>query len=291
MKEEFTGIFSALITPFKDDAIDYQALELILNKQVAAKVSGVIVCGTTGESATLSMDEKLSLIDFVVKKVHHKIKVIAGTGCNDTKKSIKLSLEAQKLGVDALMVVTPYYNRPSQEGLYAHYQAINNHVDIPIFLYSVLKRTGIDFTEDTIVRLGALKNIVGIKDCTSDFTRILRLRQRITKEFYQLCGDDANILSYSANGGVGCISVASNIIPEKMVELFALIHTQQYKMAQLLQQKLLNFYDAIFCETNPVGVKYAASLLGMCKSDVRLPLVNLSAASAEIVKNALKNLS
>jgi 4-hydroxy-tetrahydrodipicolinate synthase len=251
---EFTGIFTALITPFKDDVIDYEALKLMLNRQIAAKVAGVVVCGTTAESATLSEDEKLKLIDFVVNTVGNKIKVIAGTGSNDTKKSVELSIKAQALGVDALIVVTPYYNRPSQEGLYQHYKVINDNINIPILLYSVLKRTGIDFSEDTIIRLAELKNIAGIKDCTSDVTRILRLGKNIDKEFYQLCGDDANMLAYCANGGVGCVSVASNIIPEQMVELFALIHNEQYKMAQKLQQKLLPLYEAIFCETNPVAV-------------------------------------
>jgi 4-hydroxy-tetrahydrodipicolinate synthase len=288
---KFTGIFTALITPFKNNAIDYMALEKMIMLQIQANVAGLVVCGTTAETSTLSFREQTELIEFVVKIVKNKIKIIAGICSNNTFETIEMVKKIEILKVDALILVTPYYIRPMQEGLYQHYLTVSNATSLPIFLYSVPKRTGIDFTDNTVVRLAALDNIIGIKDCTSDFLRPLRLQQQISKEFYQLCGDDASILHYcAASGGMGCVSVASNIIPKEMVELFDCIQNTQIAKARALQQKLLPLYDAIFVETNPIGVKYAAYLLGYCSYEVRLPLVAPSPQSCELLKMTLKNL-
>jgi 4-hydroxy-tetrahydrodipicolinate synthase len=287
MTFKYTGIFTALITPFKNDEVDEISFINMIKMQTKAMVEGVVVAGTTGESATLNIDEKMRLITLAKDACEQKIKIIAGTGSNNTKEAIFQSKQAQKSGADGLIIVTPYYNRPSQEGLYQHYKAINDEVDIPILLYTVPKRTGIDFSDDTIIRLSKLKNIIAIKDAGDDLVRPTRLANKVENDFCFLTGDDVNFIAYSANGGVGCVSVASNLVPEQLVTLSKHIADNKINQALELQNKLLPLYEVMFCETNPTPVKYAASLLNLCYPEVRLPLVMPEDKSRKKIKQTL----
>lgn len=284
---KYKGIFTALITPFKNNHIDQEAFIKTMQMQIEAKVNGVVIAGTTGESPTLEPAEKMKLISLAKNLSQGKIKIIVGTGSNNTKKAISQSKEAQKLGADGLIIVTPYYNRPSQEGLYQHYQKINDEVDIPILLYTVPKRTGIDFDDDTIIQLSNLRNIVAIKDATEDLSRPSRLSGRVAKDFHFLAGDDTNFFAYSLSGGVGCVSVASNIIPRQLVTLYQYISSNQRDQALEIQNKLTPLFNALYCETNPTPIKYAASLLNLCYPETRLPLTIPKVESQKIIKEAL----
>jgi 4-hydroxy-tetrahydrodipicolinate synthase len=288
MTFKYTGIYTALITPFKNGEIDRDAFARLIDMQLSAKVTGIITTGSTGEAATLSFDEKMSLISLAKESAGGRIQIIAGTGGNNTKEVILQSKKAQELGADGLIIVTPYYNRPSQEGLYQHYKAINDAVDIPIMLYTVPKRTGIDFSDDTIIRLSKLNNIKSLKDSSDDFKRPIRLADKVGEDFCFLTGDDENFVTYSANGGVGCVSVASNIMPDKIVALSEYITSGKMTEALKMQDDLRSFYELLFCETNPTPIKYAASLLNLCYPEVRLPLVVPEEESKNKIKAALK---
>jgi 4-hydroxy-tetrahydrodipicolinate synthase len=285
----FQGAITALITPFtKDNTIDEQAFVNLIENQIAGGITGIVPCGTTGESPNLTVDEYSRLIELAVNTANGRIPVIAGAGSNSTDKAIKFAKIAEGRGADAVMVVVPYYNKPTQEGLYQHFKAVHDAISIPLVLYNIPGRTSVNMTDDTIVRLAELDNVVGIKDATGDMNRPLILRGRIGRDFCQLSGDDSTALSFNAQGGIGCISVAANIIPDLCANLQNLWEAGEYKGALELQTKLMPLYNVLFCETNPGPIKYAASLLGLCEPDVRLPLVEPSVESKKKIEDVVR---
>lgn len=285
------GIYTAIATPFDSlsGGIDFESLNKILDFQIKSKVSGVIVAGSTGEGGSLSLEEYEKLCTHAVKYVDNKIKVVAGCPSNDTKKCIELAKIAEKSKVNSSMCVVPFYNKPSQEGIFRHFKTIHDEVNISIILYSVKGRTVADFSDETMLRLADLERVVAIKDSSNDIERPLRIRDENTK-LNLLCGDDSVFLGYSAQGGCGLVSVASNIIPAEMVEIQNLIDKNDYLGALKVHQKYINLYNALFVESNPVPVKYALSLMGMIDPFVRLPLFDLSEESKKKVENVMRDL-
>ena len=286
------GIYTAIVTPFDktSEKIDFDALNKILDFQIKSKVSGVIVAGSTGEGGGLSIEEFEKLCSASSSYVDKKIKVVAGCPSNDTKKCVEMAKIAEKNNIDSLMCVVPFYNKPSQEGIFRHFKAIHDSVNIPIILYSVKGRTVVDFSDETILKLADLERVVAMKDSSNDIERPLRIRDK-NQKLNLLCGDDSLFLGYSAQGGSGLVSVASNIIPEEMVKIQNSIDANDYLGALNLHQKYINLYNALFIESNPVPVKYALSLMGICSSNVRLPLFDLSEESKRKLQRAMESSS
>lgn len=286
----FKGLFTALITPFEKGNIDRDAFVRLIEFQIKSGVDGIVVCGTTGESAVMSEQEYEQTIDLCVKTVNGRVPVIAGTGCNDTAKTIEKTKFAQKAGADAALIVTPYYNKPTQEGLFLHYQAVHDETTLPIILYNVPGRTGVNVGVDTVARLSGLPRIVGIKDATPDLMRPLRLKQAIQrKDFSVLSGEDASIVAFLAHGGDGCISVTANVAPAMCTTLHRAWERKDWSEIERLRDLLLPLHDAMFVETNPAPVKYAAAQLGFGDGSLRLPLCEVSEKSKEIVLSALQS--
>jgi 4-hydroxy-tetrahydrodipicolinate synthase len=284
----FYGSHVALITPFQQNgAVDWYALEKLVAWHIEQGTHGLVPCGTTGESATLTADEHNAVIEFCVKHAQGKVKIIAGTGSNSTIEAIEYTQFAEKVGADAALVITPYYNKPTQSGLYAHFKAIHDATTIPIILYDVPSRCSVRLEDETVVRLAALPRIIGIKDATGDLERPLRLTRALGADFLQLSGEDSTALAYNIQGGHGCISVSANIAPKLCADLQNAWVAGDIKEAQRLNALLLPLHKAMFIETSPAPAKYAASLLGFCAADVRLPLVGISDASETVVKQAL----
>lgn len=284
----FKGSFTALITPFQDGNIDEAAFQRFINWQIEEGVNGLVPCGTTGESATMTPDEQLRVIELCLKATAKRVPVIAGTGANDTKKTIQMSQEVEKLGVDALLVVTPYYNKPTPEGMFQHYKAVHDATNIPIILYNVPGRTSVNLDVDTIARLSELPRIAGIKDATPDMMRPLKIRQSVKKDFSILSGEDASVVAFLAHGGDGCISVTSNIAPKLCARLHKAWTKKEWGDIELLRDLLLPLHEAMFIETSPGPVKFAASLLGYGDGSVRLPLWEISGTSKEAVYSAMQ---
>ena len=284
----FKGSITALITPFRDGKVDEKAFQDLVAWQISEGTHAVVPCGTTGESPTLSHDEHHRVVELCVEAAKGKVPVIAGTGSNSTDEAIALTLHAKKAGADAALVVAPYYNKPTQEGLFRHYEAIATAVDIPIIVYNIPGRSVVDIGIETFQRLAALPNIVGVKDATGDLTRPLRARVALGPKFCQLSGDDAVAVAFNAQGGVGCISVTSNIAPKLCAQMQNAWAAGDLKACAALNEKLMPLHDALFCETSPAPVKYAASLLGKALPDVRLPLVPASPAARQKVEAAMK---
>lgn len=286
----FKGLFTALITPFEKGNIDRDAFVRLIEFQIKSGVDGIVVCGTTGESAVMSEQEYEQTIDLCVKTVNGRVPVIAGTGCNDTAKTIEKTKFAQKAGADAALIVTPYYNKPTQEGLFLHYQAVHDETTLPIILYNVPGRTGVNVGVDTVARLSGLPRIVGIKDATPDLMRPLRLKQAIQrKDFSVLSGEDASIVAFLAHGGDGCISVTANVAPAMCTTLHRAWERKDWSEIERLRDLLLPLHDAMFVETNPAPVKYAAAQLGFGDGSLRLPLCEVSEKSKEIILSALQS--
>ena len=285
----FSGIYTALITPFKDGKIDEDSLVKIIKNQIEAGVSGVVICGTTGESPTLSHEEHNYAIDLAIAACAGKIKVIAGTGSNSTREAIATTKHAEKAGADGALIVSPYYNKPSQEGMYQHFKEIHNSTNIPIILYDVPGRTIVQLSTELVVRLSKLERVIAIKDATGDLSLPAKINN-LTENLLQLTGDDATTLPFYSVGGDGCISVTSNIVPNLCVELYQEFKVGNIARAIEINNKLAELNDVLFIDSNPVPVKYAASLLNMCEGDLRLPLIELSDEKKEKVKNALHNL-
>lgn len=285
----FLGVITALITPFKEGKVDEEAFQNFVEWQIEMGVHGVIPCGTTGESPTLSHEEHNRVVALCVEVAKGKIPVIAGAGSNSTEEAIAMAQHAKVSGADAALVVVPYYNKPSQEGLYSHFKAIHDAVDIPIILYNVPGRSMVDITDDTIVRLAVLPRIVGIKDATGDLTRISTLRLLLEgRDFCQLSGDDPTALAFNAQGGQGCISVTANIAPEHCAALQNLWNEGKVKEALALHDRLMVLHNVMFCTSSPAPVKYAASLLDLCEADVRQPLLIPSHEQAVMIKDAVE---
>ncbi|MBL0319546.1 MAG: 4-hydroxy-tetrahydrodipicolinate synthase [Alphaproteobacteria bacterium] len=285
----FKGAITALITPFKNGKVDSESFQRHVDSQIKAGINGLVPCGTTGESPTLTHDEHNLVIELCINATNKRVPVIAGTGSNSTEEAVMMSLHAQKAGADAVLIATPYYNKPTQEGLYQHYKAIHDALDIPIIVYNIPGRSVIDLKDETLGRLAELPRIAGNKDATGDLARISSLRAVLGKRpFAYLSGEDGTALSFNAQGGVGCISVTSNILPAQCVALQDAWFAGDVKRALEIHDELTPIHQAMFCETSPAPVKYAASLLGICTDEIRLPLVMPSEASKERVRTVLK---
>jgi len=281
------GSIVALITPFDNGSLSEKDYVKLINYHLENGTNGIVPGGTTGESPTLSHNEHKKIIEIAVKECKGKIPVIAGTGSNSTKEAIELSQFAEKAGSDALLVVTPYYNKPTQEGLYQHYKKINDSVGIPIIIYNIPSRSVIDMEVDTMAKLFELKNIVGVKDATGDLNRVDKQLKAMGAEFIQLTGNDDNALEFNRRGGVGAIGVTANVAA-KLSSDFQKASQEDLKKASELDKLLQPLHSSLFIESNPSPVKYAASILGMCKSEVRLPLVEIRDETKIKVKEALK---
>jgi 4-hydroxy-tetrahydrodipicolinate synthase len=290
MTHTIHGSITALITPFKNGKLDDAAYQNLIEWQIKEGTQGLVPCGTTGESPTLSDDEHLRVFELCIEATNGRVPVIAGCGANDTAYGIHLTQKAQAMGAAAALHVTPYYNKPTQEGLYQHFKAIHDATDIPIILYNIPGRSIVNISIETEARLAQLPRIIGVKDATGDIVRPARVRAACGDGYVQLAGDDANTIAFLAQGGRGTISVASNIVPKLCAQLQAAWQAGDIKTAQSINDRLLPLYDALFCETSPGPVKYAAHLLGLCAYELRLPLVPITKASERIVEDALTKL-
>ena len=283
----FRGVLPALITPFRDGQVDEDAFVRLVERQIAGGVHGLVPVGTTGESATLSHDEHRRVVELCVKTAAGRVPVVAGAGSNSTRETIELVAHAKTVGADAALVVTPYYNRPSQEGLYAHYAAVNDAVQLPVLVYNVPPRTAVDISNEILIRLSKLPNIVGIKDATGDMARASGQRVGCGEDWVMLSGNDDSALGYMAHGGHGCISVTANVAPRLCAQFQEACLKGDFAAALALQDGLMPLHDAMFCEPSPAPVKYAASLLGLCGAEVRLPLVEATGPARERIRNAM----
>jgi 4-hydroxy-tetrahydrodipicolinate synthase len=283
----FKGSIPALITPFRNGAFDEEAYRSLIEWHVEQGTDGLLPCGTTGESPTLDHAEHKRVVEVCIDAAAGRIPVIAGTGSNSTSEAIDLTRHAKTAGASAALVVTPYYNKPTQEGLYQHYKAIQDAVDIPIIIYNIPPRSVIDMTVETMTRLARLPNIVGVKDATQDLTRPIKTRLAIGPDFCQMSGEDGTALPFLAAGGHGCISVTANVAPKLCAEMQRAWRDGDIAKATALNDRLMPLHTALFCETSPSPVKYAASLLDRCSPEVRLPLVEISETSKDIVKRAM----
>ena len=289
----FTGSCPALVTPFdQNGSINYDAFGKLIDDQIAAGVDAVCVCGTTGESATMSIREHIAAVEFCVKRVDHRVKVIAGSGSNDTSAAVYLSQHAQDSGADALLHVTPYYNKASQTGLIKHYEYISDRTDLPIILYNVPSRTGVSFTADTYKVLSENPKINGVKEASGNFSLLAHTRYLCPDDFYIWSGNDDQVVPMMALGAKGVISVASNIIPEVMVQMSHWCLDNDFESAAKLQIEYMDLIDALFCEVNPIPVKTAMNLMGLGVGPLRMPLCQLDDGKKEQLMSALhqKNL-
>lgn len=283
----FHGSIVALLTPFKGGKVDEKAFQSFVEWQVAQGTHGLVPCGTTGESPTLSHEEHNRVVELCIEAAGGKVPVMAGAGSNSTDEAIALTRHAKQAGAQAALVVTPYYNKPSQEGLYQHFKAIHDAADLPIFIYNIPGRSVVDMSVATMARLAKLPNIVGVKDATADLSRPSRLLQEVGPDFIQLSGEDATALAFNAQGGVGCISVTANIAPALCSAMQTAWAKGDLKEAFRLRDVLSPVHDSMFVETSPAPVKFAASLLGLGSDEVRLPLVPATEAARTVVRGAM----
>ena len=281
------GSITALITPFANGAVDEKAFAAFVDWQIKEGSHGLVPVGTTGESPTLSHAEHKQAVEWCVDQARRRVPVIAGSGSNSTAEAIELSRHAEKTGADAVLIVTPYYNKPTQEGLYQHFKAINDAIGIPIIIYNIPGRSVIDMSVDTMKRLFELKNIAGVKDATANVLRVSQQRAAMGPDFNQLSGEDGTCLGFMAHGGHGCISVTSNVAPRLCAEFQSACLKGDYVTALALQDKLLPLHQNLFIETNPSPAKYALSVLGKLSENVRLPMVPLSESSKAKVREAM----
>ena len=288
----FKGSNVALVTPFKNGKLDDASYIKLIHFHIKNGTNGLVPAGTTGESPTLSHEEHERVIELCVKESDGKLPVIAGTGSNSTEEAISLTSHAERIGANGALIVTPYYNKPTQEGLYQHYKAINDKCGIPIIIYNIPGRSVIDMSVDTMARLFELKNIVGVKDATGDLNRVNETLKKLGKDFIQLTGNDDNALEFNLRGGVGSISVTANIAPKYCSEFqkFSILTDEKSKLeAEKIDKILQPIHHSMFIESNPSPVKYAAKLLGLCDDEVRLPMVKVTEATKKIVEEALKS--
>jgi 4-hydroxy-tetrahydrodipicolinate synthase len=286
-RAKFHGSIPALVTPFKDGAIDEQAFRALIDWQITSGSHGLVPCGTTGESPTLTHEEHRRIIDIAIDEARGRVPVIAGAGSNNTAEAVALSIHAERAGADAVLVVTPYYNKPTQEGLYQHFKTINDAIGIPIIIYNIPPRSVVDMSIDTMKRLNELPNIVGVKDATGDVGRVSRQRHAMGADFIQLSGEDMTALAAMAAGGHGCISVTANIAPELCCEMMESVFTNDWGHALKIQDRLTPLHAAIFAEPGVNGTKYALSLLGRVRNETRLPLLPVSPATEALIRRAL----
>jgi 4-hydroxy-tetrahydrodipicolinate synthase len=285
----FKGSIVALITPFRDGAVDRDAFQRLVDWQIKEGTHGLVPCGTTGESPTLSHEEHKLVIELCVEAAAKRVPVIAGTGSNNTEEAIAFAKHAKAAGADAQLVVTPYYNKPTQEGLYQHYKALHDAAELPIVIYNIPPRCVIDMSVETMARLAKLPRVVGVKDATGDLQRPLKTRLACGPDFSILSGDDGVAMATLAQSGDGCISVTANIAPRLCAEMHAAWQKGDVAGARRLNELLMPLHEALFVETNPAPVKYGASLLGLSSPDVRLPLVNASENAQQRVRAAMEH--
>lgn len=283
----FHGSITALVTPMRGDALDEGAFRRLVDWQIAEGTHGLVPVGTTGESPTVTHDEHNDVVRWCVEEAKGRVPVIAGAGSNSTREAVALAQHAEKVGADGLLVVTPYYNKPGQDGLYAHYRAIAESVGLPVVIYNIPGRSVIDMSVDTMARLYELKNIVGVKDATANVARVSAQRAKMGPDFIQLSGEDATALGFMAHGGHGCISVASNVAPALCAGFQEACIAGDYASALAFQDRLFPLHTDLFCETNPGPAKVALAMLGRCGEDMRLPMVPVSEAGRAKVRAAL----
>src|ERR1700691_2641368 len=283
-KTRFRGSFTALVTPFKNGSVDEKSFRDLVDWQIGEGTKGLVPVGTTGESPTLSHEEHGHVVQWCVEQARGRVPIVAGAGSNSTKEAIAMAKHAEEVGADAVLVVTPYYNKPTQEGLYQHFKAINDAIGIPIIIYNIPPRSVIDMTVDTMKRLYELKNIVGVKDATGDVGRISRQRHAMGPEFIQLSGEDMTALAAMAAGGHGCISVTANIAPAPCAELMESALKRDYAHALHIQDRLTPLHAAIFVEPGVCGTKYALSVLGRGRNEMRLPLTPVGGATEAVIR-------
>ncbi|MBV9243714.1 MAG: 4-hydroxy-tetrahydrodipicolinate synthase [Methylobacteriaceae bacterium] len=285
--KSFRGSFTALVTPFRDGRIDEPAFRALVTWQIGEGTHGLVPVGTTGESPTLSHDEHKQVVDICVAEAKGKVPVIAGAGSNNTEEAIDLARHAEASGADGILVVTPYYNKPSQEGLYRHFKAVNDAVGIPIIIYNIPPRSVVDMSIDTMQRLYELDNIVGVKDATGNIARTALQRHALGADFIQLSGEDVTAVAVMAHGGHGCISVTSNVAPKLCAEMQGACLGGDFKGALTIQDRLVPLHAALFVEPNPAGPKYALSVLGKTTDEVRLPMVPVTEATRATIRKAM----
>ena len=288
IRERIKGSLTALVTPFKNGKVDEDAFRALVEWQIAEGTQGLVPCGTTGESPTLSHEEHARVIELCVEQTKGRVPVIAGAGSNSTEEAIMRTRHAKEVGCDAVLHVTGYYNKPTQEGQYRHFMAVADSADIPVILYNIPGRAVVGINVETMARLSKLKNIIGVKDATADLNRPSRERLACGKDWLLLSGEDGTALGYNAHGGVGCISVTANVAPRLCAEFQAACAAGDYAKARDYQDRLMPLHDALFCETSPAPVKYAVSLLGRGSEEVRLPLAEASEAARAQVKKAMQ---
>jgi 4-hydroxy-tetrahydrodipicolinate synthase len=285
----FEGAMTALVTPFKKGKVDDKKLAELAEFHIKNGTSGIVPCGTTGESATLSYEEHERVIEVVIEAVNKRIPVMAGTGSNSTSEAIMLTKHAKKAGADATLQVSPYYNKPTQEGLYLHFKAIAEETELPMIVYNIASRTGVNIEPETMARISKIKNIAGVKESSGSLEQMSRIRYLCGDKFDLISGDDALTLPLLAIGGTGIISVVNNIAPKDVADMVAKFKKGDIEGARKLHYKLLPLIKAVFIETNPIPVKTAMSLMGMIEPDIRLPMCQMSEANLEKLKKALKD--
>jgi 4-hydroxy-tetrahydrodipicolinate synthase len=288
-RKKFYGAFTALITPFTSNGIDEVAYKKFIEWQMAQGIHGLVPCGTTGESPTLSEKEHEQVIELCVRTVNKRVPVIAGAGSNSTREAVNMTRHAARVGADAVLVVTPYYNKPTNKGIYLHYKAVSESADIPIILYNIAGRTGKNIEPDLMAKLAGIKNIIGVKEASGNLEQMKKIRELCPKDFLLISGDDALTLPILSMDGVGIISVASNIVPMDVAELVNAFNKGDKAGAQAINAKLLPLVDALFIETNPIPVKTAASLMGLCSAVMRLPMCEMEEANLAQLKQALSS--
>src|ERR1700729_3930824 len=286
-KTNFRGSFTALVTPFKNGSLDEAAVRALGSRQIAEGTPGLGPAGTTGESPTLSHEEHKRVVEWCVDEAGGRVPVIAGAGSNSTKEAVELARHAEKAGAAAVLVVTPYYNKPTQEGMYQHFKAVNDAIGIPIIIYNIPPRSVVDMSVETMARLFELKNIAGVKDATASMVRVSQQRARLGEDFNQLSGEDATVLGYMAHGGHGCISVTANVAPRLCSEFHVAWQKGDLATALKIHDKLMPLHTNLFIESNPAPVKYALSLLGKIDETLRLPMVPVSEPTRVAVRNAM----
>lgn len=290
--KKFTGLYTALITPFKNNKFDENAFAKIIEKQIAGGVDGIIPCGTTGESPTLDHDEHNRVVELAINIANKRVKILAGTGSNSTTEAIKLTESALEAGADGALICSPYYNKPSPAGIYSHYSELNE-IGIPIIIYNIPSRSVIDIDDNNIAKLAELKNIAGLKDATGDLSRVAKLRSKLGKindNFSLLSGEDITTVGFNAMGGNGVISVTANIVPEICASVQKYSLSGDYKKALMAQEKITELHIAMFIEPNPVMAKYAACIVGLCSDEVRKPLVPAQSHNKKIMADILQKL-
>jgi 4-hydroxy-tetrahydrodipicolinate synthase len=286
-KTRFQGSFTALVTPFKNDALDEAAFRALVNWQIIEGTNGLVPVGTTGESPTVSHEEHRRIVAWCVDEAKGRVPVMAGAGSNSTKEAVELAQYAEKAGADAVLVVTPYYNKPTQEGMYHHFKAVNDAIGIPIFIYNIPPRSVVDLSVETMTRLFELENIVGVKDATANLARVSLQRHAMGPDFIQLSGEDMTALAYMAAGGHGCISVVSNVAPKLCADLMKAVLKGDYAEALKIQDRLVPLHDAIFKEPGLAGAKHGLKLLDRLQEEVRLPLMPVTPPTGKVIRDAM----